>query len=100
MARHSGIQTRLRRSSNIVQCDNCGTWSDAEFYDGRKSNAFQRCAGCKKVYCELLFLNLIDQTLLCNGHANHFFKYVYESDCSRECQKKRWKTHKEVCISS
>ena len=40
--------------TNDERCDNCGTWADAEFLNRGRRTKFQRCARCKRVYCELL----------------------------------------------
>ena len=56
--------------SEVVCCDNCGSWANDKFADGRKLT-FQRCARCKKVYY-----------------------------CSRACQTEKWKVHKKSCIPS
>jgi len=57
--------------SEVVCCDNCGSWNNQEFAYGRKLNTFQRSSRCKKVYY-----------------------------CSRDCQKARWSVHKKSCIQS
>lgn len=38
-------------NSDIVQCDNCGCWSDEIFQNGSMKK-FQRCARCKNVFCK------------------------------------------------
>ena len=40
------------RENDVLQCDNCGTWADEKHENGESNTYFQRCAKCKKVYCE------------------------------------------------
>lgn len=49
----------------IAKCDNCGTWANQEFHDGKTRLNFQRCSRCKKVFCEWLCIIHV-QTKICS----------------------------------
>lgn len=55
-------------ANDSKQCDNCGTWSDAQFRSGESHTSFQRCDRCKKVYCKC--------NILCGGADMNYFLCV------------------------
>ena len=76
--------------NDFVKCDNCGRWSDEIFQNGSMSK-FQRCARCKNVFCKcVLYSVCLSKASICLTTSSFT---VIESDCSRECQKRKWKTH-------
>jgi hypothetical protein len=64
-------------ANDSKQCDNGGTWSDAQFRSGESHTSFQRCGRCKKVYCKCIIYGGADMILF----SLRYFKAINRHCC-------------------